>query len=155
MNRSLTCLTLTIVAVLFVSSNVLANCTQGYWKNHPAEWCTDTLQLGDVIYNADELLSILWLEVEGNGLVALAHQLIAAKLNVACGADPIQCMADADALIGSLVVPPVGAGHLDPESTSPLVDCLTAFNELPGGNELCDALPIEASNWGSIKATYR
>ena len=155
MNRSLTCLSLALVAILFVSSSVSANCTQGFWRNHAHLWCTDTLQLGDVVYNQQELLSILWLEVEGNGLVSLAHQLIAAKLNVACGADPIDCIDDADALIGPLVVPPVGTGYLDPAITSPLVECLTAFNEMPGGNTLCDVVPVDETNWGFIKATYR
>ena len=151
MNRSLTCLFLALVAVLFVSSSVSANCTQGFWKNHPGAWCTDTLQLGDVVYNQDELLSILFLEVADNGLVSLAHQLIAAKLNVACFGGPIDCIDQADALIGPLVVPPVGNGLLDPETTSPLVDCLTAFNE----TGLCDAVPVDESNWGSVKAMYR
>lgn len=155
MNRLLTCPSLVLVAVLFISSSASANCTQGFWKNHPHLWCTDTLQLGDVVYNQGELLSILWLEVEGNGLVSLAHQLIAAKLNVACGADPIDCIADADELIGPLVVPPVGTGYLAPEVTSLLVQCLTAFNEMPGGNTLCDVVPIDETDWGAIKAMYR
>ncbi len=155
MNRLLTCLAVSLVALLFIPSITSANCTQGFWKNHPYLWCAQSLQLGDVVYNQDELLSILWLEVEGNGLVSLAHQLIAAKLNVACGADPIDCIADADALVGMLVVPPVGTGHLPPEVTSPLIQCLTAFNESPGGNTLCDVIPIDPTNWGSIKAMYR
>ena len=154
MNRSLTCLSLALVAVVFASSSVTANCTQGFWKNHPEEWCTDTLELGDVLYTQAELLSILHLEVEGNGLVSLAHQLIAAKLNVACGAPPIDCIDDADALIGLLVVPPVGAGHLDTEVTSPL-ECLTTFNESEGGNELCDPVSVDETSWGRVKATYR
>ena len=41
------------------------------------------LQLGNVTYNQQELLSILSQPVRGNGLVLLAHQLIAAKLNIA------------------------------------------------------------------------
>jgi hypothetical protein len=45
------------------------------------------LQLGNVTYNQQELLSILHQPVRGNGLVLVAHHEIAAKLNVASGAD--------------------------------------------------------------------
>jgi hypothetical protein len=158
MNRSLTRLSLALVAVLLVSSGVMANCTQGFWKNHEEYWCTDTLQLGDVVYTQEQLLSIFNLEVSGNGLVSLAHQLIAAKLNVACGVPGTDCIAEADALIGPLVVPPVGSGYLDTAITSPLVECLTAFNEsmTPPGYELpCDPTSVDPSSWGQVKGTYR
>jgi len=59
------------------------------------------------------LLSILNQPVRGNGLISLAYQEIAAKLNIANGASAIciqQTLAGADALIGNLVIPPVGPG---------------------------------------------
>jgi len=77
----------------------------------------DQLQLGNVAYNQQQLQSILRQPVRGNGLVSLAHQLIAAKLNIATGTDAsciAAIIAAADALIGDLVVPPVGTGHLAP-----------------------------------------
>ena len=89
----------------------------GYWKNHPAQWPVTQLQLGNVTYNQQQLLSILSQPVRGNGLVSLAHQEIAAKLNIANGADDsciAQTLAEADALIGNLVIPPVGTGFLPP-----------------------------------------
>jgi len=58
--------------------------------------------------------------------------LIAAKLNIANGADSTdiaQAISDADTLIGSLVVPPVGGGFLAPGATSTLVQALAAYNE--------------------------
>jgi hypothetical protein len=70
--------------------------------------------------------------VRGNGLVSLAHHLITAKLNVANGADPSciqQTTADADALIGDLVVPPVGDGYLAPRDVNALKDTLEDYNE--------------------------
>jgi len=70
-----------------------------------------------VTYNQQELLSILNQPVHGNGLISLAFQEIAAKLNIANGADAsciAQTLAAADALIGNLVVPPVGNGFLRP-----------------------------------------
>src|SRR5262249_24518393 len=90
---------------------------QGFWKNHSDQWPVTELQLGTVHYPQYQLLSIIHEPVRGNGLVSLAHHLIATKLNVANGADPSciqQTIADADALIGDLVVPPVGDGHLAP-----------------------------------------
>ncbi len=105
---------------------------QGYWKNHPDQWPVTELQLGNVTYTQQQLLDILHQSVRGNGLVLLAHQLIAAKLNIANGADGScieQTIADADALIGDLVVPPVGTGYLAPRDVSALADTLDQYNE--------------------------
>lgn len=104
----------------------------GYWKNHPQAWPVTELQLGNVTYTQDQLLSIMDEPVHGNGLVSLAHHLITAKLNVANGADPSciqQTIADADALIGDLVVPPVGDGYLAPRDVNALKDILEDYNE--------------------------
>ena len=79
------------------------------------------LQLGNVTYNQQQLLDILHEPVRGNGLLILAHQLIAAKLNIAAGADPScieETIAEADALIGDLVIPPVGDGYLSPRDVA-------------------------------------
>jgi hypothetical protein len=105
---------------------------QGYWKNHPAAWPVIHQQLGNHVYDQEQLLSILHQPVRGNGLVLLAHQLIAAKLNIANGADGScieQTLADADALIGDLVVPPVGDGYLRPRDVSGLANTLHQYNE--------------------------
>jgi hypothetical protein len=81
------------------------------------------------MYNREQLQSILQQAVHGNGLVQLAHQEIAAKLNIANGADGsciTQTLADADAAIGNLVVPPVGDGFLQP---TVYVRTLTLYNQ--------------------------
>jgi len=109
---------------------------QGYWKNHPDAWPVTELQLGNVTYNQQQLLDILHEPVRGNGLLILAHQLIAAKLNIAAGADPSciqETITEADALIGDLVVPPVGNGYLAPREAAPLAGILGRFNE----GEMC------------------
>jgi hypothetical protein len=116
---------------------------QGYWRTHGPEgcatgnnlneWGVSSLMLGSVTYTDLELCSILNATVSGNGLIGLAHQLIAAKLNVANNATSIQAIADADALIGSLVIPPVGGGYLSPGATNNLVNILATYNE--GGAE--------------------
>jgi hypothetical protein len=133
-----------------------ASCTltQGYWKNHNdlvcvsdpksplcVAWPTTSLTLGTVTYTEEQLLSILDAPASGNGLLALAHQLIAAKLNVANGADDsavASAIAAADTLIGGLVVPPVGTGYLAPSATSSLTTTLTNFNEGAIGPGHCD-----------------
>jgi hypothetical protein len=105
---------------------------QGYWKNHPAQWPVTQLQLGNVTYNQQQLLAILNTAVRTNGLVSVSHQEIAAKLNIANGAGAscvTQTLANLDALIGDLVIPPVGTGFLTPEATSSYVNTLNQYNE--------------------------
>lgn len=114
--------------------------TQGFWKNHPEAWPVSSLVLGSVTYTADQLEDIFDQPVAGNGLISLAHQLIAAKLNIANGAGPNSVQDDvdaADALIDGLVVPPVGSGFLAPSVTSALNDSLTDFNEGTTGPGHC------------------
>ena len=101
------------------------------------------MTLGSVVYTQAEWQSILNEPVRGNGLISLAHQLIAARLNIASGASGATIattLSDADALIASKKVPPVGDGFLSPSSVSSLVDKLTKFNEgtLAGGPAHCD-----------------
>jgi hypothetical protein len=125
--------------------------TQGYWKTHGPEgcvtgnntndWPVTSLTLGTVYYTDLQLCSILNTPAGGNGLIALAHQLIATKFNVANGADDTDVAASiaaADALIGSLVVPPVGSGSLAPSATSALVTALANYNEGATGPGHCD-----------------
>ena len=67
--------------------------TQGYWRNHTALWPVDSLDLGQATnprhaYGKSELIALLDTPVRGDASLILAHQLIAAKLNVANGANP-------------------------------------------------------------------
>ena len=129
--------------------------TLGYWKTHNDTvcatnpnsplcviWPTHDLFLGTRDYTQAELLAILNQSVQGNGLIALAHQLIAAKLNIANGASSTpgvdSAIAAADALIGAKVVPPVGNGSLPPSSTGPLVTVLDQYNNGFTGPGHCD-----------------
>jgi hypothetical protein len=99
------------------------------------------LTLGTVAYNDAQLVCILGTSANDNGLIALAHQLIAAKLNAAKnGSLPpsvAACVADADALIGGLVIPPVGTGFLDPSATPELTSCLANYNGGGVGPGVC------------------
>lgn len=69
--------------------------TQGFWKTHPEAWPVDHLTIGSVTYDQDALLALLNTPVRGDASLALAHQLIAALLNVAAGATPIEAIDDA------------------------------------------------------------
>jgi hypothetical protein len=105
--------------------------TQGYWENHPNTWPVQNVMLGTLNYPQVQLLQIFNRPAAGNGLVALAHQLTTAKLNIANGADPsaIQsAVTSAGALIGTLIVPPIGNGFLSPGTTSTLTNELYNYN---------------------------
>jgi uncharacterized repeat protein (TIGR01451 family) len=120
--------------------------TQGFWKNHypeawPAGVLANGMMLGTVSYTAAQLVDIFDRPVQGNGLVSLAHQLIAAKLNIASGANPGAIQSDmdaADAMIGGLVVPPIGSGNIHPSNTGALTDALDDFNNGVTGPGHCD-----------------
>jgi hypothetical protein len=137
----------------FVTFNVEVNCppathgcalTQGYWKNKPNAWPTDTLTLGTVQYSKTQLISILRTPVRGNGLVSLSHQLIAAKLNFENDASVppavLSAIGVADGQIGSRIIPSIGTGFLSTTSTSSLTSILDAYNNgrAPGGPPHCE-----------------
>ena len=71
-------------------------------------WPVSSLTLGVGTYSPAQLLGILSQPVRGNGLV-VAHQLIAARFNLASGAAVTpavaQAIIDANALIGGLAIP--------------------------------------------------
>jgi hypothetical protein len=146
------------------------NCTytRGFWQTHGPgacqlgnnsnEWPVNSLMLGNILYTDTQLCSILWTPAGGNGLISLASQLITAKLNVASGADPsvvAGTIAAADALIGNLVVPPVGTDYLHPSLTSSLTQALDDWNNGITGPGHCDATPVQPATWGQVKASYR
>jgi hypothetical protein len=125
--------------------------TQGYYKNHEeavlsilqARTASGKLKLGTNEYTAQQLDAILHTPVRGNGLIALAHQLIAAKLNflkngASCTPDSIeQAFASADALIGNRLIPPHGSGSLSTSQTNNLTGILDAFNNGNSGVRHC------------------
>jgi len=142
------------------TSSQVQNCTftQGYWKTHPTAWPAGNVTLGNVSYTQAQLLAIFNQPAGGNGLLILAHQLIAAKLNIANGADGssvASTIAAADALIGNLVVPPGGSGFLSPSSVNSLATTLDNFNNGVLGPGHCGTVAATPATWGQLKATYR
>jgi len=121
--------------------------TQGYYKNHESVTCGlvgSGLIIGCHTYSCAEILNIFNTPVQGNGAIALAHQLIAARLNalsiqaqggtVPSGAQT--CITQANALLCNAQRLP--GGFLSPSSTSALTDCLDAFNSGQSGIPHCD-----------------
>lgn len=123
--------------------------SQGYWKTHsssgPASekniingvwdgtyistWPVDGLFLGNHYYSEHELVNILNTNGRrGNGLPALAHQLIAVKLDEARGTilpgEIASAVALADEMIGNLVP---GVDSLPSSTTSNLTTILDNF----------------------------
>ena len=142
------------------------DCTvsQGYWKNHPESWSrVPTITLGSVTYTRAQILAILRQPARGNGLVSLAHQLIATRLNLLLGAVPpasVGLAVDlADTTIGPLVVPPIGGGQLRPCSTSALTWTFREFNNGSIGPGHCPSdlriVSVTVATWGTLKSIYR
>ena len=149
---------LTVTVNGYTTANTNCTYTQGFWKNHEELWPSTSVTLGSVVYTAAQADAIFGQPVQGNGLISLAHQLIAAKLNIDNGADPTAAaaaIAAADALIGALVVPPIGGGYLAPGNTSTLTQTLDDFNNGVTGPGHCGNVPVESKTWGGIKALYR
>jgi hypothetical protein len=147
-------------AMVVSSAPLAANCTftVGYWKTHPEEWPVTSLMLGNVNYTAAELLSILNWSASGNKLVLLCHQLIAAKLSIQNGADPSAAaatIANADALIGNLVCPPIGSDDLPNQPANSYANTLDDYNNGLIGPGHCGTTATTPTTWGAIKATYR
>jgi hypothetical protein len=144
---------------LFIQTDGEQDCTftQGYWKTHTNVWPVTQLMLGNVSYTAAQLLQILAQPAAGNGLVFLAHQLIAMELNIANGANAAAIQTARTAahqLIGNLVVPPLGGGFLPPAQASPLTQTLDDYNNGIIGPGHC-AVPTQATTWGAIKSAHR
>jgi hypothetical protein len=135
--------------------------SQGWWKTHPDAWLVTSLRLGNVIYSQSQLLEIWNTPAAGNGLLALAHQLMAAKLNVIAGALAPTSVTDtivaADALIGNRVVPPIGNGFLAPQVTSEWTDDLEEFNTEQSADDIpcARSTPAKRATWGALKSIYR
>jgi len=79
-----------LVNIGALSPTPQTGCThsQGYWKNHPEAWPVEEIAIGGVAYSREQAIAILGTQPQGNATYILAHQLIAAKLNIASGADP-------------------------------------------------------------------
>jgi len=93
------------VLISSVHAEDATNCPhgQGFWKN-TAVWPMTEMTIGGQTYNQAELLILFNTPVGGDASLNLAHQLIAATLNVANGGDPVVAsgvIAQANALLAA------------------------------------------------------
>jgi hypothetical protein len=78
--------------------------SQGFWKNQAEFWPVAELTLGSQSYTQAELIQILQNPIVKDASLILAHQLIAAKLNIAWGTDPApiaDAVSNADTLLSA------------------------------------------------------
>ena len=141
-------LVLTSAAITSLTSNpAYANecpLTQGFWKNHPAAWGVDSAGfiIGGVSYTQAELITILQTPPKrGDAALNLAHQLIAAQLNVDTGSvftpDPSgPTRTDANSLLSS--------------NCSGLPGCFVAASSPVGQQMVNDAATLDAFNSGTL-----
>jgi hypothetical protein len=89
--------------------------SEGFWTNHPDDWPLEEIAIGGVVYSKDGAIGILLTPPRGDATIIVAHQLIAAMLNVAEGAasgDIEPTIKGADAWLS---INPVGSDPSDPE----------------------------------------
>jgi hypothetical protein len=133
--------------------------TQGYWKNHPSAWPVTSLTIGGVVYSEQQLLTLFGTAPKGDASLILAHQLIAALLNVASGAvaSPAvqQAINDAQAWMaankGSNAALPYGvaAGSAAGNEATALTSTLDSFNSGMAGTPHCGDTGSGSSSSGS------
>lgn len=96
--------------------------TQGYWKNHPGAWPALPAP-----YTQASWLNIFGSPVKGNGWISLAHQYMAATLNILNGANP----AAISSIYGDVknLIDNDPDQKLKPNEVSSYVGKLDAFNQ--------------------------
>jgi hypothetical protein len=127
------------VAAAVSASQASCTLTQGFWKNHIEAWPSE-ISIGGVTYTAMEAIQILSTPPRGDATYILAHQLIAAKLNVLEGADDsavATTIVQADAW---LVLHPLGSDPdgADREEGIALAEVLDEYNNGVIGPGHCD-----------------
>ena len=112
-------------------------CTRshGYWKDHADQWPVDNLLLGSENYLQEELVELLAQPSVGDASIILAKQQIAAKLNLAAGADGsqiVQTIGNADSwLAGFSGILPYGVSPSSEQGQEALAlaDVLERYND--------------------------
>lgn len=126
-----------------VTAQADCSLTQGFWKNHEEVWPVEELILGATTYTKPQLLAILRTPSRGDATYILIHQLIAARLNIANGADPTaiaDTLTAADAWLAAnpLGTNPTGAARQDGVALAALLD---DYNNGVTGPGHCESTP--------------
>jgi hypothetical protein len=108
------------------------SCVHGldYWRDQPDAWPIEWIVIGGETWHTEETLAILRTPPRGDATYILAHRLIAAKLNVAQGANPDSVAMTIDGADQWLVENPLGSVPRDPEREEgiSLASTLDAYN---------------------------
>jgi len=75
-------LLLAAVMASMIVSSANAWFTPGYWKNHYEVWQTETVNWHGIVANNAAAYDWLWTAPKGDASIILAHQVIAAILNI-------------------------------------------------------------------------
>jgi hypothetical protein len=106
--------------------------TQGFWKTHPNAWPEDYSPDATFFLSGETWLYVLGTEPRGDAYYILAHQYIAAVLNVANGATPpeeVSAVIDAATAWFETNGPGVPASSPEGQTLIQWADVLAAFNE--------------------------
>ncbi len=101
----------------------------GYWKTHTEVWPVAELELGGVWYGAKQLLEHL--RYNGSDAASkLARHLLATKLNLAMGSDPVilPVVEEADAFL-EIFPPGSKPGGSDRQLANAIKDDLDDYND--------------------------
>jgi len=115
-------------------------CTRmhAFWQRYPEQWpsSVQSIVLGSNQYSKQQAMQILRTaenrRFKKNALISLAKELIVAILNINQGAPSTavtSAVAQAHTLIGSSVIPPLGAGQLSKNAAQAVCMTLHLFNK--------------------------
>jgi hypothetical protein len=129
--------------------------TPGYWKTHPEAWPQDAIEVGGVVYLDAEAIAILETLPRGDASYILAHQLIAATVNLLNEADESVIAAVLQEANAWLVAHPLGSDPQNPdrERGIELSIALADYNEGRTGPGLCDDDPCSATATSTASET--
>jgi hypothetical protein len=115
--------------------------TQGFWKTHPNAWPEGYSPSATFFLSGKTWLEVLWTAPRGDAYYILAHQYIAAVLNVANGATPpaeVSAVIDAATAWFGRYGPGVPASSPEGQTLIHWAEVLTAFNEGMMGVPHCE-----------------
>lgn len=131
-----------VTAFVYPVTIEIPDCTRGmgYWKNHPDVWAVEEIAIGGITYTKAQAIDILKTSPGGDATYILAHQLIAAKLNVLQGADPGAVESTIDDADTWLTTHPLGSDLSDSDRAEgiALADILDQYNDGEIGPGSCD-----------------
>lgn len=123
--------------------------TQGFWKTHPNAWPEGHHPNDPFFSSGKTWMQVLWTAPRGDAYYILAHQYIAAALNVAAGASmppEVQTAFQEATAWFETHSPGVHASSPDGQTAIHLAEILAAFNEGKMGVPHCEEVAAGPAN---------